>query len=100
MLSAEISASLIVDAIVNAANDSLLPVGTVRPIWKGRNYGELALLASCYRRCLEMADSNGIATIAFLSISTGIYGYPIERAANVAIDSVCTTRLSFRWSMK
>lgn len=94
VLSAEISASLIVDAIVNAANDSLLPVGTVGPIWKGGNDGELALLASCYRRCLEIADANRIATIAFPSISTGIYDYPIELAANVAINSVRTTMAS------
>jgi O-acetyl-ADP-ribose deacetylase (regulator of RNase III) len=53
--------------------------------------GEPAQLASCYRRCLEIADANRIATIAFPSISTGIYGYPIELAANVAIDSVRTT---------
>jgi O-acetyl-ADP-ribose deacetylase (regulator of RNase III) len=48
-------------------------------------------LASCYRRCLEIEDANRIATIAFPSISTGIYGYPIELAANVAIDSIHTT---------
>jgi O-acetyl-ADP-ribose deacetylase (regulator of RNase III) len=57
----------------------------------GRNDGELVQLVFCYRRCLEIAAANGIATIAFPSISTGIYGYPIELAANVAIDSVHTT---------
>jgi O-acetyl-ADP-ribose deacetylase (regulator of RNase III) len=69
-------------------------IHAVGPIWKGGNNGEPALLASCYRRCLEIADTNGIATIAFPSISTGIYGYPIELAANVAIDSVRTTMAS------
>lgn len=57
----------------------------------GGTDGEPALLASCYRRCLEIADANRIATIAFPSISTGIYGYPIELAANMVIDSVHTT---------
>ena len=57
----------------------------------GGTDGEPVQLASCYRRCLEIADANRIATIAFPSISTGIYGYPIELAANVAIDSVRTT---------
>ena len=63
-------------------------IHAVGPVWKGGNGGEPTELASCYRRCLEIADTNGIATIAFPSISTGIYGYPIELAANVAIDSV------------
>ena len=66
-------------------------IHAVESVWMGVNNGEPAQLASCYRRCLEMADANRIATIAFSSISTGIYGYPIELAANVAIDSVRTT---------
>ena len=61
------------------------------PVWTGGNNDEPAQLASCYRRSLEIADENGTQTIAFRSISTGIYGYPIELAANVAIDSVHTT---------
>lgn len=50
--------------------------------------GEAELLASCYRRSLELAFSKGVATLAFPSISTGIYGYPIELAARIAVSSV------------
>lgn len=63
-------------------------VHTVGPVWQGGGAGEAELLASCYRTSLALAAANGATGIAFPAISTGVYGFPPERAAPIAIGSV------------
>ena len=121
-----------VDAIVNAANSSLMPGGgvdgaihraagpelarytatmggcetgeakiapgfnlkarrvllTVGPVWGGGEKGEEVLLASCYRNCCRLAKQEGIRSLAFPAISTGVYGYPKSEAARVALEAL------------
>ena len=63
-------------------------IHTVGPVWRAGANGEPQLLASCYRKCLQLAVENQIQTIAFPSISTGVYGYPIMQASQIALREV------------
>lgn len=63
-------------------------IHTVGPVWRGGDRGEDALLASCYRKSLEIADQLGLKSIAFPAISTGAFGFPIHRAARIAVTEV------------
>ena len=63
-------------------------IHTVGPVWQDGSHGEPELLASCHRRSIEVARELGCRTLAFPAVSTGIYGYPLDAAADVAVDAV------------
>lgn len=63
-------------------------IHTPGPVWHGGGHGEDALLASCYASCLALASENGCKTVDFPSISTGVYHFPLERAAKIAVDTI------------
>lgn len=66
-------------------------IHTVGPIWEGGGYGEAGILAACYRRSLEVADELGARTVAFPAIATGIYGFPPDLAALIAVATIRDT---------
>ncbi|GMT98447.1 O-acetyl-ADP-ribose deacetylase [Corallococcus caeni] len=63
-------------------------IHAVGPVWQGGRNGEDALLASCYRNAFALMEKHGLRTVAFPSISTGVYGFPIERAAPIALREI------------
>ena len=67
-------------------------IHTVGPVWRGGHQGEAEILASCYRRSLAVADDIGAFSVAFPAISTGVYGFPPDRAAGIAVRTVTTTQ--------
>jgi O-acetyl-ADP-ribose deacetylase (regulator of RNase III) len=62
-------------------------IHAVGPVWHGGSQGEVGLLASCYRRAVELAQGNGLGSLAYPAISTGVYRFPADRAAGIAVAS-------------
>jgi O-acetyl-ADP-ribose deacetylase (regulator of RNase III) len=83
------------DAMATPAFDLDPPVRhvihTVGPVWEGGGYGEADILASCYRRSLQVADTLGARSLAFPAIATGVYGFPPDQAARIAVDTIGST---------
>ena len=71
-------------------------IHTVGPVWHGGSRGEDSLLAACYRSSLALAEPHGIRSIAFPSISTGAYRFPLERAATIAVREISADRIKNR----
>jgi O-acetyl-ADP-ribose deacetylase len=88
------------DAMATPAFDLGPPVRhvihTVGPIWEGGTHGEAGVLASCYRRCLRLADELGVRSIAFPAIATGVYGFPAGEAARIALSTIAATPTTVR----
>jgi O-acetyl-ADP-ribose deacetylase (regulator of RNase III) len=88
------------DAVATPAFDLDPPVRhvihTVGPVWEDGQHGEPDVLASCYRRCLEVADEVGARSIAIPAIATGVYGFPLARAAPIAVATLRSTPTDVR----
>ena len=78
------------DAKITAGHELPAPyvIHTVGPVWQGGDRGEPELLASCYRRSVEVAEDTGLTSLAFPAISTGVYGYPVDAASRIAVATV------------